>query len=336
MKNLLYIGNKLSSHGFSVTTIETLGPLLEAEGFVVQYASDKRNKILRMLDMIRMLILNRNSTDCVLIDTYSTSNFWFAFAVSQIARFFKLQYIPILHGGNLPKKIKDWKKTSSMIFKNSLLNIAPSHYLLDAFLKEGYSNTAYIPNAIEMGQYKFIERKNSEPKLLWVRSFASIYNPKMAVDVLKILKKHFPEATLCMVGPDKDGSLDDTKNYAKSLGLAVEFTGKLSKKEWIARSENYAVFINTTHFDNMPVSVIEAMALGFPVVSTNVGGLSLLLENKKDALLVDDSDSEAMADALLYLFHNPEISSELSLNARSKAITFDWNNVKKMWKEILK
>ena len=50
-KKLLYIGNKLSGQGNTVTSIETLGGFLESEGVVIYYASSKKNKIIRMLDM---------------------------------------------------------------------------------------------------------------------------------------------------------------------------------------------------------------------------------------------------------------------------------------------
>ena len=67
----------------------------------------------------------------------------------------------------------------------------------------------------------------------------------------------------------------------------MNFTGKLSKQEWRDLSKDYNVFINTTNFDNTPVSVIEAMALGIPVVSTNVGGLPFLITDKVDGVLVE-------------------------------------------------
>ncbi|MBU7569681.1 MAG: glycosyltransferase family 1 protein, partial [Flavobacterium sp.] len=92
MKNLLYIGNKLSQHGFSVTSIETLGPLLEGEGYTLFYASSKKNKALRLLDMVWSTLRLRNKIDYLLIDTYSTSNFWYALLVSQLARLLKIKY----------------------------------------------------------------------------------------------------------------------------------------------------------------------------------------------------------------------------------------------------
>src|SRR6187431_1515693 len=99
MKQVLYIGNKLSKHGITPTTIEILGPLLEKEGYIISYSSAQKNKFLRITAMLWSVFWHQKS-DYVLIDTYSTSNFWYAFATSQLCRILKLKYIPILHGGN--------------------------------------------------------------------------------------------------------------------------------------------------------------------------------------------------------------------------------------------
>ena len=206
-KNLLYIGNKLSEHGLTVTSIETLGILLENEGYNLLYASTKKNKTVRLVDMLLTTLKNRKHIDYVLIDTYSTYNFWYAFLVSQLCRILKLKYIPKLHGGDLPHRLIKNPKLCRMIFKNAYRNVAPSAYLLDAFKNRDFAELIYIPNTIELHKYPFKLRPDTFPKLLWVRSFTSIYNPEMALKVFYELQKDFPDCELCMVGPDKDGTL---------------------------------------------------------------------------------------------------------------------------------
>ena len=68
MKSLLYIGNKLSDHGYNSTSIETLGAFLEGESFHVYYASSQKNKVWRMFDMIIKTIKYAKKVDYVLID----------------------------------------------------------------------------------------------------------------------------------------------------------------------------------------------------------------------------------------------------------------------------
>jgi len=334
LKNLLYLGNKVAVHGLNKTTIETLGPLLEQGGYALTYASSKKNPFFRLLDMLWSVVKNRKVA-FVLIDTYSTSAFWYAFLTSQLCRVLKLSYIPLLHGGDLPQRLEKNPKLCQMVFGNAFQNVAPSLYLLEAFQKQGFLNLRCIPNVLQMANYPFNERTSLQPKLLWVRAFATIYNPTMAIDAFGQIKARYPEATLCMVGPDKDGSLETTRRYAQSLNLDVTFTGALAKSEWIALASEYDIFINTTHFDNTPVSVMEAMALGLPVVSTNVGGIPYLLTDTQDALLVNDNDASGMAYKVDYLLQHPEAVVALTTTARQKAELLDWGVVKAQWKGLL-
>lgn len=333
---LLYIGNKLLKHGFSATSIETLGVLLEKENYKIVYASSKKNKVFRLLDMLFKTLIHAKNVDYVLIDTYSTTNFWYAFLVSQLCRVLNRPYIPILRGGDLPNRLKSSPRFSKLLFSNSLYNIAPSEYLYSVFKNYDYCNLKLIPNTIETNNYNFLNREKLEPKILWVRSLSEIYNPKMAIDVLRNLKKSFSNAELCMVGQEKDIKINDLEEYANSFSLKINFTGKLSKQDWIKLSESYDIFINTTHFDNTPVSLIEALALGLPVISTNVGGIPYLVKDRETALLVNDSDSQAMTNAVIELIENSDLAQKLSANGRKLVEQFDWQVVKNHWKEILK
>ena len=335
MKNLLYIGNKLSKHGNNTTSIETLGLFLENEGYTVFYASSKKNKLFRLFDMIFKTIQFRNRVQFVLIDVYSTNNFWYAFIISKLCHFLKLKYIPKLHGGNLPKRFKNNPKLCHLIFNNAYLNIVPSNYLLLACKEFGYSNMLYVPNTIDISIYNYYQREIIHPKLLWVRSFDKIYNPIMAVKVLVELKKEFPTASLCMVGSDKDGSLDETMQFAKDNNVNIDFPGKLSKEDWVELSKEYDIFINTTHFDNTPVSLIEAMSLGLPIISTNVGGIPFLIKDNETGLLVNDNDVDEMVNAIKVIIADKDLAKNISKNARDLAESFDWGTVKKLWFKIL-
>lgn len=332
---LIYIGNRLSQKGRTVTSIETLGSYLENEGFQVIKASHFSNKIVRLLHMLWTVFKHRSTCDYVLIDTYSTQNFWFAVAVANVCRLFHLPYIPILRGGDLPARLEKSKFQSQKLFHGAKFNVAPSKFLLHVFQNKGYQNLVYIPNTIQIKDYHFKVRKPIMPALLWVRSFATIYNPLLALQVLENLLIDYPEATLCMIGPDKDGSLQECKTYSEERNLPVSFTGKLSKKDWIDLSVNYDIFINTTNFDNTPVSVIEAMALGLPVISTNVGGIPYLLDDSKDSLLVPPNNTQIFVEKVKWLINEPLFAEQISLEARKKVIQFDWEKIKHAWNSLL-
>jgi len=174
-------------------------------------------------------IIKHTDSNFILIDTYSTSAFGMRFWKS-VSKSFQIKYIPILHGGNLPQRLTLNPFISRMIFKNAFVNVSPSEYLKYNFETFGIKNVICIPNAITLKDYSFKVRNNFAPNLIWVRAFAAIYNPKMAIEVLHELQKSYPKATLTMIGPDKDGSFEITKQYAKQLQVTVNFKGKLSKK----------------------------------------------------------------------------------------------------------
>lgn len=336
MINVLYIGNKLSLKQSNVSAVDILGPLLEASSYNLQYASSETNKMARLGDMILACFKAYKKVDVVLIDTYSTQNFYYALIVSQLCRLLGLPYIPILHGGNLESRLQQSPKWSSLIFNHARVNVAPSLFIKSVFESYGYSKLVHVPNTIKIENYPFKERSLKTIKLLWVRSFSRIYNPQLAVKILKLLQEKGHDATLCMVGPDTgDGSLQATQQLAKELGVVVTFTGKLTKTEWTDLAADYNVFINTTNFDNMPVSVIEAMALGLPVISTDVGGMPFLIDQGEDGLLVSSNDADAFVVAILKLCTESDLKSKLVFNARKKVEQFDWEVVKHSWFGVL-
>ena len=330
---ILYLGNKKS---ITPSNVDTLGKQLK-ESYDIVTCSEVPNKALRFLDMMRHIIKHRKECELLIVDTYSTWNFYYALMTAFFGKLFSIPYIPILHGGDLPKRLTKYPKMSAYLFGDSAANVTPSIYLKEAFDKAGYK-TQYIPNNIELEKYPFKKREKIEPRILYVRSFAKIYNTEMAIKVLKSLSETYHDSTLCMVGPDRDGSLEKTKALAKELGLEdkVTFTGGLNKEEWIALSADYDIFINTTNFDNLPVSIVEAMALGFPIISTNVGGLPYLIEDGVDGLLVDKNDDKMMHEKIELLLNNPDLCISLSNNARKKAETYAWSSIKTQWDDIIK
>jgi len=143
--------------------------------------------LMRLLDMIWTCFKYRKQADYVLIDTYSTRNFYYAYFVSIVCQVLKLKYLPILHGGKLPERLKRSPKLSKRIFNNAYLNIAPSSFTKSKFEAAGFRNIKCIPNTIELNKYEFKQRIFEDVKLLWVRSFSKIYNPLLAVKILKAL-----------------------------------------------------------------------------------------------------------------------------------------------------
>lgn len=332
---VLYIGNKLQKHGFTPTSIETLGEKMK-EFATVDQVSDKLGFASRITHMWKAALTCPKSHK-VVIDTYSTAAFNFAWTTALICRLRGLSYVPILRGGDLPKRYDKNPKRFAKFLDHSLDIIAPSAYLKNALEERWGKSISLIPNYIELENYHFHKRESIKPKILWVRAFHEIYNPHMTVDILEKLLAKYPEAEICMVGPDKDGSMETTKAYAKERGVSnsLKITGRLSKPDWLVLSKEYDLFINTTNVDNTPVSVIEAMALGLPVITTNAGGIPDLFKNGVQGIQTPVGNVAAMTQAIIDAIEEPEKNIEMSIKARDLVDDFSWHKIKKQWIKVL-
>jgi glycosyltransferase involved in cell wall biosynthesis len=115
----------------------------------------------------------------------------------------------------------------------------------------------------------------------------------------------------------------------------VHLAGPVSKKlvpGWLQRGD---IFLNTSTVDNTPVSVMEAMACGLCVVSTNVGGLPAILEHRTHGLLTPADDAESMAASVRELIADPNLAAQVSLNGRRKMQEYDWSRILPLWQDIL-
>jgi Glycosyltransferase len=138
-----------------------------------------------------------------------------------------------------------------------------------------------------------------------------------------------------MAGKDK-GLEYETRRLAEALGLngAVHFPGFLDMAAKVREGNAADIYINTNHVDNMPVTVVEACAMGLPVVTTAVGGIPDLLTDGETGLLVPDNDDQAMTAAIHRLLNEPALATRLSTNGRQLAERSSWEKVRPLWEQL--
>ena len=145
-----------------------------------------------------------------------------------------------------------------------------------------------------------------------MRGFHGIYAPWVPAEALVLLKDEFPNITLVMTGGNKfDGSLERTKQIIteNSLHQEVSIKGFLEKPHLEAAVHTADLLINTPVIDNTPVSVMQAMASGLCIVSTNVEGLPDLIDDGIDGLLVPPDDPKAVATAVRRILTEPGLAN---------------------------
>ncbi len=334
---VLLVGNFLSASKGTRSLCEDFALGLKAEGWSVITTSPHPGRVARLLDFLLTVWRCRNRYRVAQVDVYSGPAFVWAELVCWALRRVYKPYILTLRGGDLPTFAKKSDHRIRSLFQSASAVTTPSMYLLEQ-MHQYRKDIIVLPNQLYLTRYPFSVREHPAPKLIWLRSFHDIYNPSLAIRVVSLLTKNFPGVRLSMIGPDKeDGSLELTRDLALKLGVSdkVTFTGPVPKNSIAHRLNQGDVFLNTTHVDNTPVSVLEAMACGLCVVSTNVGGIPYLLENERDALLVSDDDDIAMAKAVQRLLTEGGLAKRLSENARRKAEQFAWSNILPKWEKLL-
>ena len=333
---ILIVGNFLSESIGIRMVCEDLALRLRSRGWSVLTASNKKNRAARLLDMLATVWLKRRRFAAAQIDVYAGPAFLFAEVVAASLSALRCPFALTLHGGALPDFAAKWPRRVRRVLRSAAVVTAPSLYHQEG-LRQYRPDIHVIRNGIDIALYPARTLEKARPRLVWIRAFHSIYNPVLAIDVVALLLNDFPETELVMVGADKgDGTLAQMTERVRKLGLdnRVRIIGSVPKLEIPHVLQEGDIFLNTTNLDNAPVTVVEAMACGLCVVSTNVGGIPNLLTPERDALLVPPSDSQAMAAAVKRICEDPGLARTLSGNARLTAEAFDWERLLPEWEEV--
>ncbi len=336
-KRILLIGYFLSKVGGNQTVSEELADSLKATGWEVITASGYSHRLRRSGHMVWTAWSRRHDYQIAQLAVFGGAAFLWAEMVCNVLRWLDKPYILTLHGGDLPDFAHRWPGRVRRLLRSAAAVTVPSRYLHEK-MKPYRSDLHLFPNPLHVGVYKFRQRQRPRPQLVWLRAFHAIYNPTLAPRVVALLAKDFPGLHLTMIGRDKgDGSLRAVRQTALNLGVTDRITvscgvPKVNVPDWMNRGD---IFLNTTNIDNTPVSVLEAMASGLCVVSTDAGGIPYLLDHERDALLVPPDDPESMALAVKRLLTEPHLAEELSMHAFHKVKKFDWPFVTAKWERLL-
>lgn len=206
--------------------------------------------------------------------------------------------------------------------------IVPSGFLQQVFAKRGFA-THIVPNIIDLE--RFVARTPSNaapPHILVARNLEPLYDNATALRAFALVRQQYPAAhlTIAGTGPDRQA----LESMAQDLGVAdsVRFAGRVENTEMPSLYQTADIAINPSLVDNMPISILEALASGVPVVSTNVGGVPFLVEDGKTALLIPPRDATQMAAAVLRILNDAALRVALVQAGLAHAQQFAWQNVR--------
>ena len=216
---------------------------------------------------------------------------------------------------------------------------SPSRALGSALIEHGLTSPMHIiPNPADTEFFVPIQstsRKKDLKKQFGTGEHAIVYMGRVsyeksidqALEAFCIALKEMPDATLMIVGDGPERK--KLEGLARELGCEkkIIFTGMLHGEK--LRNALWAndAFITASQSENMPISIIEAMACGLPVVSVRARGIPDIVHHNENGLLAPPGEPKLLARAIIEIFSSPESLRKKGNASRKLAEQYSKKNI---------
>ena len=206
------------------------------------------------------------------------------------------------------------KLLTKVVVRNAKCVTAVTEYLANAMKKHGLKNDNFVilPNVINIDMFHISEKNNNPCKIIHISCFEEkSKNISGLLESLRIVKDKDIDFRCVLIGDGIDFEM--TKEKAQDLQLLdkVTFTGVLEGDVLADELSSGDFFVLSSNYETMSIVVIEALASGLPVVSTDVAGVKGIIENK--GIIVQPRNSEALAEAIIKMIETHKHYDAVSL-----------------------
>jgi glycosyltransferase involved in cell wall biosynthesis len=177
------------------------------------------------------------------------------------------------------------------------------------------SKIQVVPNGVEIRSRMDLEGE----KLLYVGRLTR----KKGIEYLISAVKLVGDADLLIVGdgPDRD------RLEKMALGLRVEFVGRASPERICQYLKQAKILILPSLYEGLPNVILEAMAVGVPVIATRVGGIPDLVKDGETGLLVEPGSVDELTRGIRKLIEDDDLRKKLANNSFEEAKKYSWDRV---------
>jgi len=242
----------------------------------------------------------------------------------------RLRGVPVVlnyRGGEAERFLRRQAAWVRPTLRRAFAVIVPSGFLQDVFAQFGIT-AEIVPNIVDLSRFHPGPPRQASHNIIVTRNLEDIYDIPTALRAFAAIRRTYPDATLTVAGSGP--RLDELTQLAQALGIAdgVRFTGRIDNEHMSELYRNADLLLNPSTADNMPISLLEAMASAVPIVTTNVGGIPHLVTDSRDALLVPPGDAAAMAAAALRVFTEDGLAQRLVAAGTESAAGYTWAQVR--------
>lgn len=188
-------------------------------------------------------------------------------------------------------------------------------------LYHGYDPTAMAKPAAPHLLREQLGLPNGVPVVGTIASFKRHKGHVHLLAAAALVKRVVPEVRFVLIGA---GPLEDEiRHQASELGLGETLVLAGYRDDAAQAAGAFDVFALSSLYEGLSIALVEAMALGKPVVVTAVGGLPEVVEHGRQGLVVAAGDPRALADGIVTLLHDGALRERLGENGRRRAAVFD-------------
>ncbi|MBV2262684.1 MAG: glycosyltransferase family 4 protein [Thauera sp.] len=208
--------------------------------------------------------------------------------------------------------------------------VLPSGFLLEVFARHGMPGRI-VPNIVDLERFHpatALRAAGDGPHLIVARNLEALYGNDTALRAFARLCAAWPDARLTIAGSGPEAATLDA--LAQALGIAerVRFAGRLDREQMAALYRDADLMLNPSRVDNMPNAILEALASGLPVVTTDVGGIPFIVRQGYTAMLVPPDDPQAMAEAAHEVLADAGLRAALVAAGRAEVERYRWSAVR--------
>ncbi len=179
----------------------------------------------------------------------------------------------------------------------------------------------HITNPVRRIFFENPQSGNDSHRLLFVGALTRLKRPMDVLRAFGAVKKKCADAVLSIVGVPEDKRYEiEMKNMIAARNIrGVEFLGARSQEEVAALMRQSTALVLASVQENTPMVIAESMASGLPVIASRVGGVPLMINDRKDGLMFECGDIDQLTNVILEVFENDALRTALSHKGKEKA-----------------
>lgn len=179
-----------------------------------------------------------------------------------------------------------------------------------------------VNNGVDIDRFSVGPRKKHDEffRVISVGSFYWIKNQEMMIRAISGLRKKGKRIRLTLIGDGADRAKLET--LVHDLGLTDDVSMPGIQKDVERYLQNADLYVSASRTEGLPLSVLEAMACGLPVVATKAGGIKDLVHDRQNGRLVEIEDETAFEQAILDLYEDEMTRQTYALASRRIAETW--------------